>query len=364
MKLFQNLIHCISVLSSLSTLLLPINQTKSSSLKINTQKDNQQYPTSPNPIPEAARQGNSTVEHKANKDGKPTNSTKTGYSIKSLDVQISLRSDETSAGVSEHAEFELPMGRYSSIVRKISLSGSSDSPVAFVTRSKDILIKKTYIVSNCMDRKNNEEENLSYHYVCIIVLFDELDVDSNTRVIRIDYAYTFQNILRKNPYDRSNYLIYALDNIKSRSEIRNVGVTVSLEGVNNGAPGVNKTSIRTVPQELSYVNTIENKAVISMKKTIEVAANGYFSYEVYFPIINEDSLIQGDEYYHTDRGFFKLQLISWGFIGAIFIYMIMYIYTNEKDSFAALNVSEEVRLFNRPHRNGESAEEILLDNAD
>lgn len=357
MKLFLHLFQCFSMMSLYSILILTNNLAESSTLKSNSIKDIYQTDKE-NTMTQQNRKTNLTERPQTN------NSTKTGYSIKSLDIKLSLRSDETSGSVIENVEFDLTMGKYSSLVRKISLGGSSDSPVGFIITSKDILIKKTYIVSNCMDRKAQDEENLSFHYVCVILLFDELEVISNNKVINVEYSYTSQNILRKNPYENSNYLIYVIDNLKSRSEIRKAFITVTLETIENSKENLNKTIIKTIPEGISTVDVKENKANISLKRSIEVRSNDYFSYEVDFPLINEESLLMGDEYYHSERGFFKLQLISWGFIGALFVYMLMYIYTNEKDSFAALNISEEVKLFNRPHRHGESAEEILLDNGD
>ena len=58
------------------------------------------------------------------------------YNIENLDTNIKIFDKKTYGQVTENAKFVLKNGSFTSIIRKISLAGSSDSIIAFKVSSK------------------------------------------------------------------------------------------------------------------------------------------------------------------------------------------------------------------------------------
>lgn len=58
------------------------------------------------------------------------------YHIKRMETEIKIKRDRTYGQVTENVQYILRNGLFSSIIRKISLAGSSDSIIAFKVSSK------------------------------------------------------------------------------------------------------------------------------------------------------------------------------------------------------------------------------------
>ena len=58
------------------------------------------------------------------------------YNIKRMETEIKIKNDKTYGQVTENVKFILKNGLFTSIIRKISLAGSSDSIIAFKVSSK------------------------------------------------------------------------------------------------------------------------------------------------------------------------------------------------------------------------------------
>lgn len=137
------------------------------------------------------------------------------YKIISQNTTLKIVKDKTYAEVNESVKFEFSHGTFSSIIRKISLGGTSDSLIAFKLTSNDIKIKEVKLINDCLETEensiNNNElssigsgvqnnlsiSNMNYlNYICVIALFDEINAIEESQVIEIQYNYFAQNILR------------------------------------------------------------------------------------------------------------------------------------------------------------------------
>lgn len=58
------------------------------------------------------------------------------YHIQRMETEIKLKKDKTYGQVTENVQYILKNGVFTSIIRKISLAGSSDSIIAFKVSSK------------------------------------------------------------------------------------------------------------------------------------------------------------------------------------------------------------------------------------
>lgn len=58
------------------------------------------------------------------------------YHILRMETEIKIKSDKTYGQVTENVQYVLKNGLFTSIIRKISLAGSSDSIIAFKVSSK------------------------------------------------------------------------------------------------------------------------------------------------------------------------------------------------------------------------------------
>jgi hypothetical protein len=147
------------------------------------------------------------------------------YKISSLTTSITINNMKTSGEINEKVKFLLKDGTFSSLIRKISLAGSSDSAVVFKLTSNDVKLKEARIINNCFE----EGKTARFRpYICVIAIFEDIDARSNPQGINveIEYEYTAQNILRIDQNETSNQIIWVYDNMKRIHEIQNVNLEV------------------------------------------------------------------------------------------------------------------------------------------
>jgi len=193
------------------------------------------------------------------------------YKIVSLDTKIKINPEKTYGEVNEKVKFELSNGSFSSIIRKISLGGSSDSLVAFKLTTYDVKLKEARILNNCFEdnlnsnkkesensfssRKyivedtNNNLSNSNFNslnsinpvafnseaYLCVIAIFDEINAKDKSQFVEIEYEYIAQNILRIKEADLSsrinnknyNSIVWFYDNFKRMQQIENINLNTS-----------------------------------------------------------------------------------------------------------------------------------------
>lgn len=187
--------------------------------------------------------------------------------IVSLDSEIKLSDMNTYGVVKEKVKFKLVNGSFSSLIRKISLVGSSDSLVAFKLSSNDIKLREVKVIENCYEDKENNSigsndkfntnKNSSITndaYICVISIFDEVDAPKSGKVVEIEYEYIAQNILRVKNSDSSNTyknsIIWYFDNNNRPYSIENITTKIILENIK--LTNINKKDIVFYPDKFEF----------------------------------------------------------------------------------------------------------------
>jgi hypothetical protein len=97
------------------------------------------------------------------------------YSISTIKTSVNIRKGSCDAEVKEDVNFIVSNGVFSSVTRKISLEGTSDTMYGFKLTSSDVKLKDAKLIKNCYDENRNPE----HEYACVIALFDEITAFSN-----------------------------------------------------------------------------------------------------------------------------------------------------------------------------------------
>jgi hypothetical protein len=91
--------------------------------------------------------------------------------IESIDTQILIKKDKNFGEVSERVKFILQDGIYHSIIRKISLGGTSERHYGFKLASRDVKLTSAKVISNCFESNSIYD----HPYVCVIAFFEPID---------------------------------------------------------------------------------------------------------------------------------------------------------------------------------------------
>jgi hypothetical protein len=102
------------------------------------------------------------------KIGKNTNVP--SYSISSIRTSVHIRNGSCDAEIKEDVNFIINNGVFSSVTRKISLEGTSDTMYGFKLTSSDVKLKEAKLVKNCYDENRIPE----HEYACVIAIFNEV----------------------------------------------------------------------------------------------------------------------------------------------------------------------------------------------
>jgi hypothetical protein len=102
------------------------------------------------------------------KIGKNTNVP--SYSISSIRTSVHIRKGSCDAEIKEDVNFIINNGVFSSVTRKISLEGTSDTMYGFKLTSSDVKLKEAKLVKNCYDENRVPE----HEYACVIAIFNEV----------------------------------------------------------------------------------------------------------------------------------------------------------------------------------------------
>ena len=111
---------------------------------------------------------NTYINNSSLKVGKSTNIP--SYWISSIKTSILIRKGSCDAEVREEVNFVVSNGVFSSVTRKISLEGTSDTMYGFKLTSSDIKLKEAKLIKNCYDENRIPE----HEYACVIALFEEI----------------------------------------------------------------------------------------------------------------------------------------------------------------------------------------------
>lgn len=103
------------------------------------------------------------------KIGKNTNVP--SYSITSIKTSVQIRKGSCDAEIKEEVNFIINNGAFSSVTRKISLEGTSDTMYGFKLTSSDVKLKEAKLVKNCYDENRIPE----HEYACVIAIFNEVE---------------------------------------------------------------------------------------------------------------------------------------------------------------------------------------------
>lgn len=110
------------------------------------------------------------------KIGKNTNIP--SYSISYIKTSILIRKGSCDAEIREDVNFIITNGVFSSVTRKISLEGTSDTMYGFKLTSSDVKLKEAKLVKNCYEENRVPE----HEYACVIAIFEEVESLSIKRV--------------------------------------------------------------------------------------------------------------------------------------------------------------------------------------
>lgn len=209
------------------------------------------------------------------------------YRIENISTVITVDEDKTQGNVLETVKFVLANGTFSSIIRKISLTGSSDSLIAFKLSSTDIKLKEARIINNCF-----EEENKVFYesYLCLIAIFEEVDAKLQDKVVEIEYEYIALNFLRlkeKSEYNKEsqNTFVWYFDNYKRMHFIG--GINLSIVFNNNKLNSYNITDFTSYPDKISYELIKEKNQTAFHWHTSELKANSYQKFSLDMKLFNE-----------------------------------------------------------------------------
>jgi len=167
-----------------------------------------------------------TYQTSANKENQ---SSLAHYKISSLITEITINKDKAYGVVYEKVRFEMKKGTFTSIIRKFSLKGSSDSLIAFKLTSKDLKIKEARIISNCLETAElDPSKSKLEEYVCVIAIFEEVNAKEQDKIVDIEYRYIANNLLRiqESNNSKKNIIIWAYDNIRRYQPIENIKLNV------------------------------------------------------------------------------------------------------------------------------------------
>jgi hypothetical protein len=215
------------------------------------------------------------------------------YKILSLSTSISIAKERTFGEVKEKVTYELSHGSFSSIIRKFSLSGSSDSFVAFKLFSNDIKLKEARIINNCLEEVTNSivseshslsESEASHHpYVCVIAIFEEINANHKNHVINIEYEYVALNLLRLTNHYK-NSIVWYYDNYKRIQPIDYIKFSINIENPKINA--LSKKDVINYPEKmtlnLSPGNSLFNWEIPTIKE------NEYQKISIDIPIFNHN----------------------------------------------------------------------------
>ena len=106
---------------------------------------------------------------------KTSNHTNSTIMIESIETRINLQRDNPDAIIIENTRFKLTNGIYDTIIKKVSLGGTSSKHFGFKLSSSDVKLKNAKIVNNCYETHSIYE----HPYICIVVNFEPIDIISN-----------------------------------------------------------------------------------------------------------------------------------------------------------------------------------------
>lgn len=204
------------------------------------------------------------------------------YRIISLNSLINIDGDKTYGEVNEKVKFELANGSFSSIIRKISLSGSSDSLIAFKLSSVDIKLKEARIINNCLDQ--SESTTYNEPYICVIAIFDEINAKEISKNIEIQYEYVAENILRvKN--QNINSIIWYYDNFKRMQTVENINLVVKFTNSKLRVSEMINNHLIAYPDKIDKI-VDKNFTSFTWSNTI-LKPNEFRKFTLDLPIFNE-----------------------------------------------------------------------------
>jgi hypothetical protein len=105
---------------------------------------------------------------------KTNNQSNSTIIIESIETRINLQKDNPDAIIIENVRFKLINGIYDTIIKKVSLGGTSSKYYDFKLSSSDVKLINAKIVNNCYDTHSIYE----HRYICIVVTFDPVDASS------------------------------------------------------------------------------------------------------------------------------------------------------------------------------------------
>jgi hypothetical protein len=167
------------------------------------------------------------------------------YRIDKLNTVVDLKTNKTFAEIKEKVTFTLENGIFSSLSRKISLAGSSDSLLAFRLTSSDVKLKQAKVVPNCLEEEYTSNQ---YPYVCVIAIFEEIDAKAKPLEVDIEYEYLAQDIIRSKEVENKNSIIWYYDNFKKKEPIYNITFKLKID---SSLLPKNDTSIIGYPEKFT-----------------------------------------------------------------------------------------------------------------
>jgi hypothetical protein len=150
------------------------------------------------------------------------------YKINSIYTNITLntKTNTSISQINEQITYELSGGTFTSIVRKISLSGSSFFAFKVSSNSEEIKIKGVKVINNCFEEKQSKinhetsNEKIQDHsisdYICVISIMEEINTKDSKKYIQLNYDYFANNLLWREMKNNSFFWYY--DN-SNREEI-------------------------------------------------------------------------------------------------------------------------------------------------
>ena len=111
---------------------------------------------------------------------KTNNQTNSTIIIESIETRINLQKDNPDAIIIENVRFKLINGIYDTVIKKVSLGGTSSRHYDFKLSSSDVKLINAKIVNNCYDTHSIYQ----HPYICIEVSFEPIDASSMFNLFR------------------------------------------------------------------------------------------------------------------------------------------------------------------------------------
>jgi hypothetical protein len=210
------------------------------------------------------------------------------YKIISLLTEITINKDKPYGVVFEKVRFELKKGTFTSIIRKFSLKGSSDSLIAFKLTSTDLKIKEARIISNCLESGElDPSKSKIEEYVCVIGIFEEVNAKEQDKIVDIEYRYIANNLLRtkESKNSKKNIIILAYDNIRRYQPIENIKLNIKfLE--NEQVSKLKKEDFNGEPNNYGYISDSNRKETSISWDTALLKENEMKKFMIEIPLFN------------------------------------------------------------------------------